>query len=820
MVFRRHGLDNIDKYNYSSVTFVTLLRRNPRSTNKTQTIIISRQLLLCVSILSFCSPVFGWNPQPSLQHRSPPRLSPSLQQFLNYHPTTTRRKDSLPQKSVHLWESIQSRQFSASFNSEKIDSSEPTIMHELSQHMDLMTNCLNKHDDGVNTPHPIDILKDMMSLYTNWCFSERPSSQLKFTVSAAIDQAFRIVTNKAFSNPHQLYRVNTGMEALRLQLHSRKYNATNAVGGVSVRLISLQQPYDEIPKGTWLKALRTLTSDDVISPRIPSSTRSIKALSPKDDLQWITPSNAAFRILQRLVKGKGIRTFRRRNRSLHQQSLDERDFNMVLHAYAAHPLNRHMHAAHRVMALQERTLHAPPLSPVAYSIMVRAYGQSKDIVNVETSILHAQRNGVVPDVVMANTVVDAYINCGLLYKAQEIFRSMSLNGRSETLEDCGFWQLLRPNSRTYNTLLKGMAEEGDVRGAIELSNSMLSQGLWDKVTTNTLVKAAVTANEYDLAEAILSNHTVSDFSSKLLDHPNVEAYTELIDGYAKDGQLDHSLRVLQLMQKRGVTPNAFTYTCMVGALARNNKIQPARKMIKYAASVLSTKGENIELAPVYNAFISGLLAGNHDSGAVRQSNIVEALGVVQEMQSMNIDPNVVTVVLVVDGLGRCNPPRCNEAKELVSHLERYASQKQLYEYDDQNIRGISFANKRIATALIQAHGRANDVDSAMESFDRITSADVVAFNALLDVCCRCNQVKLALDLFKKYISYESSEKVKLAVNTSMRQKSIVPDVVSYTTLISALLHLKTRVAVKRAASLYIEMKQKMQIYPDTILIDT
>ena len=93
-----------------------------------------------------------------------------------------------------------------------------------------------------------------------------------------------------------------------------------------------------------------------------------------------------------------------------QQSLDERDFNMVLHAYAAHPQNRQMHAAHRVMSLQERTVHAPPLSPVAYSIMLRAYGQLKDVTKVEMTILHAQRNGIIPDIVMANTVLDAYVN--------------------------------------------------------------------------------------------------------------------------------------------------------------------------------------------------------------------------------------------------------------------------------------------------------------------------------------------------------------------------------------------------------------------------
>lgn len=816
MFFRIHGLD---EYDSSNATFTTIsMRRWSPNTNRNQTITVSRPLLLCISIFSLCrNNIFGWDAQPSL-NSSPPRLSPSMQLFLNHHPTTTRRKGSSPKNSMQRWESIQ--QFSASVNSEQVNSSEPSIMNELTQQMDLMTDYLTKHDSN---PQPIEILMVMMSLYTDWSVVERPSSQLRFKASAVIDHAFRLVTNKAFSNPYQLNQVNTGIEALRLQLHSQNYNLAT-VGGSRGRFVSLQYPYADIPKGTWLKALRALTSEDIISPRIPSSARSIKTLSSKDNMQWITPSNAAFRILQRLVKGKGIRTFRRRNRSLNQQSLDERDFNMVLHSYAAHPQNRHMHAAHRVMTLQERTVHAPPLSPVAYSIVLRAYGQLKDIENVEITIFHAQQNGIIPDVVMANTVVDAYVNCGLLDKAQEIFRSMSFHGKSVSTEEHGFWSLLRPNSRTYNTILKGMAEQGDVQGAIDLSRVMMSEGLWDKITTNTLVKAAVTASEYDLAEAILSNHTVSDFSSNLQDHPNVEAYTELIDGYAKDGQLDHSLQVLQLMQKRGVTPNAFTYTCMVGALARNNKIRPARKMINYAASLLSTEGKRMELTPIYNAFISGLLTGNYSSESTRQAshaaNIVEVLEVVQEMQSMNIHPNVVTVALVVDGLGRCNPPRCNEAKELVLHLERHANRKQNDEYDGQNIYGITLSNRRIATALIQAYGRANDVDSAMESFARISYADVVSFNALLDVCCRCNQVKLALDLFKKHISLDPSEKSNLAVNNNMGQKSIVPDVVTYTTLISALLQLKTRAAVKRATSLYKEMKQTMQIYPDTILIDT
>jgi len=191
------------------------------------------------------------------------------------------------------------------------------------------------------------------------------------------------------------------------------------------------------------------------------------------------------------------------------------------------------------------------------------------------------------------------------------------------------------------------------------------------------------------------------------------------------------------------------------------------------------------------------------------------------------------VALVVDGLGKCNPPRCEEARELVNHLEFNARERLTnngyYQADDG--KGISLSNDKIATALIRSYGRANELDSAMELFSRILPApDVVAFNALLDALCRNEKLKLALDMFKKHASFkELNEQEERAVDAnasgtmrSDKQQKIVvkPDVVTYTTLISGLLQLKSRAATKRAKFLYNEMKQKWWISPDTILVDT
>mmetsp|Transcript_36807 Transcript_36807/g.88749 ORF Transcript_36807/g.88749 Transcript_36807/m.88749 type:complete len:1082 (+) Transcript_36807:321-3566(+) len=840
-----------------------------RCTHGNITMNMTRPLILLISTL-ICSVVLGWNPSPS---RLPLPSGSQQSHHLNSRPTT-RIKYPSTRKSLQLSATNQSGQASPSLDTKHSNShSETRIDNEINQQIDRLIQCLhseetNESDSNVSK-QVMDILMGMMALYTNWCSSDRPSIQLKFKASANIDRAFRLVTNEAFSAPHQLSWVNLGMQVLQLQLHTddfhldRNINGDSAVNGLFYRLIPLQRPYDAIPKGTWLKALRALTSYDMNFSHSSSYIRSIESPLHSDDAQWITPSNSAFRILQRLVANKGIRTFynkKRRSTQQHRQSLDERDFNMVLQAYATLSKNSHMHAshrahmfaAHRVMALQERTPHAPPLSPVAYSILIKAYGQWKDVENVEMTILNAQRNGIVPDIIMANTVLDAYVNCEMLDKAQKICRSMTASkGRdsdgSHSADggggEQGFWPLLKPNARTYNTLLKGMAEEGDLHSATALSREVQSRGLWDSITTNTLVKAAVTAQKFDRAETILTNHTTSATSHRSkFDHPNIEAYTELLDGYAKDGQLEKALQLMQLMQTRGVTPNEYTYTCMVGALAHNNKVRQARKMINYAASLQpSAKGRSMVLTPTYNAFISGLLSDNQNYNvemtgqSSHAGNIVEVLAVLQEMQGLNIHPNVVTVALVVDGLGKCSPPRCNEARELVQHLEftSRAKQNRYHKQDGKKDgKGISLSNKKIATALIGAYGRSNDLDAALELFARIIpEPDVVAFNALLDAYCQNDQLKLALDLFRKNANFHEWNEQEEAYNMHATSKSsqnvkrrqqiyIKPDVVTYTTLISALLQLKSRAATKRAIFLYSEMKEKWWISPDTILVDT
>jgi pentatricopeptide repeat protein len=156
-----------------------------------------------------------------------------------------------------------------------------------------------------------------------------------------------------------------------------------------------------------------------------------------------------------------------------------------------------------------------------------------------------------------------------------------------------------------------------------LSNSTKSLNLWDAVTTNTVVNACVTVGRFDLAEQILEQYThttepqveeieeatITESDSTTTNktkrkkprhrhlerqrklesqresqrqlqhhpsqrqHPNVMAYTELLDGYNKANLFAQSAQVWQRMKERGVKPNGITHTAVVHSLARQGDME-------------------------------------------------------------------------------------------------------------------------------------------------------------------------------------------------------------------------------------------------------
>jgi pentatricopeptide repeat protein len=657
------------------------------------------------------------------------------------------------------------------------------------------------------------------------------SQQERRDISEAIDEAFQAFYARAFA-PIQLkggngnrnrfqkrnswHRVALGIELLQLQLGSSDV---------------LVAPYHKLPKGVIVQALATVT-------RLQERCQRDYDIGLIDESTFIHP-DTAFRLLQRLVTGVGVRNSHRSKHFVHPKNgnasrkirskkvapLYEVDFNRVLNIYSS---TGKMDMAHRVIALQERTPHAPALSPVTYSILVKGYGKLCDAENIDTLLRHAaatdeNQNMMKPDTIFFNSLMDAYINCRQLYKAETILMAMVLNDnfingavdRKRTERDLDSAQnsfftfeagvCPPPNLRSFNIMLKGYAKNGLLQDALNLTEEMKTLGSlcgdagrwWDHVTTNTLVQTAVVARDFELAQNILDEYTVSKERKKELrcyDHPNADAYTTLMDGYAKNGQLKEAISLLKIMKNRNLEPNEYHYSCLIGSLARKRKIDQAEKMLAHvrSAGVIDRKHQRA----IYNAYISGLvkvkgrnLSKNADDD--HDKYVDKALLILREMIDQRIMPDANTVSIILDGFGHCLRPRMKEAVALVEKLET------------QKI--IPTNHIRVTTALIRVCGSCNNLDGAITCFRRISHPDVAAINALIDAAVRTGKEKVAIETFNRYFHGDIPR--------------AVPDVVSFSTLIGAYLKKGTFDGSRAARELYQDMRFQRRILPDNGLVD-
>lgn len=585
-------------------------------------------------------------------------------------------------------------------------------------------------------------------------------SSLRTEVLKIMDDAVGRFAAMAFSKPHRgkkdRWRVDTGLEALQLQLSS------------------FPSPYDQVPRHLLVEALRALSA--IIAQE-------------KDRLEWNEQSaistDTAFRILQRLLTGVGIR--KAHGAATTRQGLSERDFNAVLNAVAN---AGRMDVAHKVVALQERTRNAPPLTPVTYSIMLKGYGRLRDAENVDMILKKADSNGVAPDTVMLNSILDALVNCNKVEEASAMFEKVIRNADDAAI----------PNIRTHNTMMKGFAVAGSLDKAKNLAQHMEKQKLWDAVTTNTLVSAAVNSQDFEYAEHVLLKYAVSGNGTEFRgsdrrDHPNVEAYTRLLDGYAKAGLLDKALGTLQRMRNLQVMPNEYTYTCMIAGLARMSKFESAVKLLDFmeASGIMPT-------AVTYNAFISALTevtpVGNgdeSDNDEVEPQFVEQSIEVLRRMVTKGVRPTVITISTLLECLAKCSSPRIGEATTIVQRFERDGI--------------IPVNDAKVNTAMLRVYGAAKDVKGALDVFRRIEKPDIIAVNAFLGAACRSGELKVAFDTFDHLFGPQKHSRHYLT-----------PDVITFSILMSSQLRLNTVRSVRKAQDLYQDMRSR-RIKPDIALVD-
>ena len=582
------------------------------------------------------------------------------------------------------------------------------------------------------------IIQRLLKIYSDAAISlsmgERKN--LSAEIDSSIQEFLVIAFATPISNDHR--RVLIGIDVLYMQITTK----------------SLATPYNTIPRRVLLNAIAAVTS-------LPNE---VMKHTNDSQQQFSRYSYVAisYHLLQRLISGVGVR-------GTPTYALSEKEFHQVLQA---HCKIGHMASAERTVTLQERTIQRSSISLVTFSILLKGYGQKKDLQSVKHTIQRAKDICHTLDTIMINTIIDAYINCNAIEEAETFFSEIKRDN-------------LPINRRTYNTYMKGLAKQGELEKAINLALEMKQKKLWDSVTTNTLVHASIVVGNMTYAEEILDKETMRSEKYKY-QHPNVEAYTELLDMYSKSNQLDRSLSVLQTMQRRHVEPNEVTYTCLMGGLGRNYRIDLAQKILNY----MESRGQR-PTTKMYNALFSGLF---NETNNVQDfdSRVDNGMNLLIDMKRTNVRPNSVTVSVFVDALGRCTTPRVIEAQMLVDEFIRSGC--------------VSKCDNRVLTSLLRIYGRVGNFQGAMCTFQKAERPDTVAVNAFIDACCRCGREKIAIDTFELYFRQSKH---------SLQR----PDVVTYAILIGSILKRSTAESLRQARLLYATMKTSDNISPDNGLID-
>ncbi|XP_026388732.1 pentatricopeptide repeat-containing protein At5g44230 [Papaver somniferum] len=300
-----------------------------------------------------------------------------------------------------------------------------------------------------------------------------------------------------------------------------------------------------------------------------------------------------------------------------------------------------------------------------YSALFKACGGG-DVVDAAVfgRQLHANViciGGFESDLHVCNTLIDMYVNCGLIECGRRLFDEMperdviswtsmvvayTKNGDMESAADL-FYGLRNKDAVVCTAMLTGYVQNGKPKEALELFESMMKDNVV-KIDEVTLVGAISACAQLGSTENANWIRIIADKEGFDL-AKDVVVGSALIDMYSKCGSVEEAYRIFQGMRER----NVFSYTAMITGFAMHGRAESA---VKLFYDMLET-----EIKPNEVTFIGVLTACSH-AGMVKQGKEI-----LEKMHNdFGLTPSADHYTCIVDMLGRSG---ClEEAFELVENM--------------------------------------------------------------------------------------------------------------------------------------------------------
>ncbi|XP_021635622.2 putative pentatricopeptide repeat-containing protein At1g12700, mitochondrial [Hevea brasiliensis] len=130
---------------------------------------------------------------------------------------------------------------------------------------------------------------------------------------------------------------------------------------------------------------------------------------------------------------------------------------------------------------------------------------------------------------------------------------------------------MEPDVVTYNSLMDGYCQCGQLDKAGNVIDFMVHNGIVDPISYNILI-----SGYWGIDEAL----TLFEALEKCLLEPDHVCYTMLIDGLCKKGLLDEAYKVFRGMKDGGCLPNDCCYFVIIQGFLKHGDVPKASQLIE------------------------------------------------------------------------------------------------------------------------------------------------------------------------------------------------------------------------------------------------
>ncbi|XP_050367664.1 pentatricopeptide repeat-containing protein At1g07740, mitochondrial isoform X2 [Argentina anserina] len=233
----------------------------------------------------------------------------------------------------------------------------------------------------------------------------------------------------------------------------------------------------------------------------------------------------------------------------------------------------------------------------SYSALIYKLARSRNFEAVETILGHVKDRNIQCKDTLFIALFQHYGKANLVEKAVELFNQMDSYNCVRTLQcfnsllnvvvdsdrfadaeeifgrcrEMGF----RPNSISYNIMVKGWLRRGEVGEARKVFDEMLERKVQPSVVTyNSLIGFFSRKGEVEEATGLLE-----DMRQKGK-YPNAVTYALLMEGLCIVGKYDEAKKMMFDMAYRGCKPGIVNYGVLISDLGRREKLEEAKSLLQ------------------------------------------------------------------------------------------------------------------------------------------------------------------------------------------------------------------------------------------------